>query len=461
MDAAITALAFTLAITVRRWMTQWRTDVFPPFDALWTHAWLYVMLIPLWVFLLDFAGFYQHRMIRKPAVMLRLLARANLFGLVLTFFILYVLKIKHIPRVLVLLFAAFHIVLMWLKELLIQRFEPLWTERLNLVLVGRPAELEGFRKKFAQMPSWKVRVLGMLVPATAREEDAGGGTTAPEQPPVLGTTEELRDLLHRESVDCVVLSPSREHFDEIQKTIELCETEGVEVWLSAEFFRTRIASAHVDELLDEPMLVFSTTPALSWALLLKRVMDAAGSLFLILLFAPLMLAAAAAIKLTSPGPVLFRQRRCTLHSRQFWMYKFRTMVTEAENLRSELQGRNEMNGPVFKIRDDPRVTRVGRFLRRHSLDELPQLFNVLVGQMSLVGPRPPVPSEVAKYESWQRRRLSMRSGITCLWQISGRNEVDFDDWMRLDLEYIDHWSLGLDMKVLLRTPVAVVKGTGF
>ena len=143
------------------------------------------------------------------------------------------------------------------------------------------------------------------------------------------------------------------------------------------------------------------------------------------------------------------------------MLKFRTMSADAEARREELQGQNEVTGPVFKIRNDPRVTPVGRILRRHSLDELPQLFNVLAGDMSLVGPRPPIPSEVGKYENWQRRRLSMKGGITCLWQVSGRNNLPFEDWMRLDLEYIDRWSLGLDIKILLATPLAVIRGTGF
>jgi len=175
---------------------------------------------------------------------------------------------------------------------------------------------------------------------------------------------------------------------------------------------------------------------------------------------PLLAAIALAIKLTSPWPVLFAQLRSGLNGRVFKFYKFRTMVENAEELKKDLEHRNEMSGPVFKIKDDPRVTRLGRILRKYSLDELPQLFNVLRGDMSLVGPRPPIPAEVVKYERWQRRRLSMKPGLTCFWQIGGRNEIDFGDWMTMDLRYIDNWSFRLDVIILLKTIPVVLFGRG-
>jgi exopolysaccharide biosynthesis polyprenyl glycosylphosphotransferase len=193
---------------------------------------------------------------------------------------------------------------------------------------------------------------------------------------------------------------------------------------------------------------------------IRRVMD----LLLTLILAPfaliVMALSAVLIKLTSPGPVLFKQERCGLNGRIFVMYKLRSMVDNAEQARSELEALNEMDGPVFKSSRDPRITAVGKILRRFSIDEFPQLYNVLRGDMSLVGPRPPLPQEVARYERWQRRRLSMKPGITCLWQISGRNEVSFQDWMKLDLTYIDNWSLLLDLKILLKTVPVVLLGRG-
>lgn len=455
LDALVTAVAFTLSLALRRGLTLWRPDLFLPFDALWQHAWLYLLLLPLWIIILESNGYYEHQFARSRLDSLRILFRANLIGIVAVFFLLYLLKVKHIPRILVIVFGVLDLVLLWLKDAIMRQVVPLWSSAARILLVGGPADLESVQRHLGQQPAWSVKVLGLLRPAHSALEEGSGG------PPVLGTTADLARVLHEHSVDSVLLAPGQQTFEEIQRLIQVCETEGVEAWLLADFFRTSIARAHVDQFQDRPVLVFRSTPTLSWALVMKRIMDIAGALLLLVLLSPLLLAVALAVKLTSPGPVLFRQQRCTLHGRIFTMLKFRTMVADAEQKRSLLEERNEVSGPVFKMRDDPRVTPVGRFLRRHSLDELPQLFNVLAGDMSLVGPRPPIPSEVAKYENWQRRRLSMRSGLTCLWQVSGRNNLSFEDWMRLDLEYIDHWSLGLDLEILVKTPLAVLRGTGF
>lgn len=194
---------------------------------------------------------------------------------------------------------------------------------------------------------------------------------------------------------------------------------------------------------------------------LKRLLDIVGSSVLLLFLAPVLLVIAVIVKLTSPGPIFYRWRVVGQGGRPFTSYKFRTMVQNADELKAGLLEKNEMGGPVFKMKDDPRVTAVGRWLRRYSLDELPQLWSVLKGDMSLVGPRPPLQSEYMHFAEWQRRKLSVKPGITCLWQVSGRNQVrDFDDWVRMDLEYVDNWSLWLDIKILARTALAVLKGTG-
>jgi exopolysaccharide biosynthesis polyprenyl glycosylphosphotransferase len=193
---------------------------------------------------------------------------------------------------------------------------------------------------------------------------------------------------------------------------------------------------------------------------LKRALDVLMAALAVLVLSPVLLLAALAVKVTSRGPVLFPQQRVGLHGRHFAMLKFRSMVVDAEALLAQLAAANEQTGPVFKMRRDPRVTLVGRFIRKFSIDELPQLVNVLKGDMSIVGPRPPLPSEVARYEAWQLRRLSVRPGLTCLWQVSGRNAVGFRDWMLLDLEYIDHWSLAEDLSLIVRTVPVVVTGRG-
>ena len=194
--------------------------------------------------------------------------------------------------------------------------------------------------------------------------------------------------------------------------------------------------------------------------MVKRLIDIITSAILLVLFSPLFAIVSILIKTTSKGPIFFRQQRVSYNGRQFSFLKFRTMIENAEELKKDLMELNEMDGPVFKIKNDPRTTKVGRFLRKTSIDELPQLINVLKGDMSLVGPRPPLPSEVLEYGLADRRRLSMRPGITCIWQVNGRNDISFEKWMELDREYIDNWSLGLDLKILAKTIPSVIRGSG-
>ena len=275
--------------------------------------------------------------------------------------------------------------------------------------------------------------------------------------------QELSQRLHDHSAYGVILSARHTYFEQIENVIKACELEGVEVWLVADFFATQISRTSVDELLGRPLLIFRTTPEASWHSLAKVVLDFFGSLILLVFIGswlfPLI---ALAIKLTSRGPVFFKQQRSGQNGRPFMLYKFRTMVTNAEQYQHELEAMNEMRGPVFKLTKDPRITPIGKFLRKYSLDELPQLWNVLRGDMSLVGPRPLPVDEVRRFSDLaHRRRLSVKPGLTCLWQIGGRNHIiDFKDWVRLDLEYIDNWSLWLDIKILLLTIPAVFRGTG-
>jgi exopolysaccharide biosynthesis polyprenyl glycosylphosphotransferase len=274
--------------------------------------------------------------------------------------------------------------------------------------------------------------------------------------------EALVEGIHRHSVGRVVLAFSKMDLDKVQRAIEACEVEGIEAWLSTEFIATSIARPSFATLGRRPMLVFRTTPDISWSLFVKNLIDRTGALVGLIALSPVFLATAIAVKLTSPGPILFRQRRAGLHGQPFEMWKFRTMCADAEQRKAELEVFNEMKGPVFKIQDDPRVTPLGRFLRRTSIDEFPQLVNVLRGDMSLVGPRPLPLYEVAMFErAVHRRRLSMKPGLTCLWQVRGRSSVtNFEDWVRMDLEYIDNWSLLLDVYLILRTIPTVLLGIG-
>jgi exopolysaccharide biosynthesis polyprenyl glycosylphosphotransferase len=276
----------------------------------------------------------------------------------------------------------------------------------------------------------------------------------------LGSVGHIRKALNAEPIDYAIFSVYRQDPAAVERAILACQERGIEIWLKPDFIQ-KITLSHVDYLESIPLFIFSFAPKSQFALLIKRIIDVVGSLAALTILAIPMLIITMAIKSTSKGAAIFKQKRIGLNGRRFIMYKFRTMQSESQQRKTELKLKNEMKGPAFKMKKDPRVTRIGCSLRKYSMDELPQLWNVLLGDMSFVGPRPPLPSEVNLYEGWQRRRLSMRPGLTCIWQVEGRNRIsDFEEWVKLDLKYIDTWSLWLDLKILLKTIPAVLKGTG-
>jgi exopolysaccharide biosynthesis polyprenyl glycosylphosphotransferase len=310
----------------------------------------------------------------------------------------------------------------------------------NVAVVGNDSAAHEFARTIERQDIWGLKLIGVFSRSDAQD---------------------LLESQGRGGVDELIIVVDRESLNEYTDTFLLCEELGVTARVVLNFFPHSIARMELHEFEGFPLLSFSTTPTNEVLMFVRRVLDVLLAGLILLIFGPLvMLPTAILIKLTSPGPVLFRQKRCGLNGRVFTMYKFRSMVDNAEQQRVELEVFNEMDGPVFKSSRDPRITTIGKIIRRRSIDELPQLLNVLQGHMSLVGPRPPIPQEVARYERWQRRRLSMKPGMTCLWQISGRNEVSFDDWMKLDLTYIDNWSLLLDLKILLKTVPVVLLGRG-
>lgn len=278
---------------------------------------------------------------------------------------------------------------------------------------------------------------------------------------IIESTQSLGYLIKSHIVDEVFYCKNDINQAEIRKIVHDCEEIGVVFRLQSAFFHMPTTKTHLSVYNNVPFLTFINTPVHKVAHQWKFVVDIVASFMILLIWSPILLLIAIVIKLTSRGPVIFKQKRVGLRGREFNIYKFRTMVQDAEKLRPMLEAQNEMDGPVFKIKKDPRITPIGRLLRKTGLDEVPQFFNVLKGDMSLVGPRPPLPSEVAQYERWQLRRLSMRPGITCIWQIApNRNNISFDEWMKLDLQYIDSWSLKIDFLLLLKTIQTVAKGSG-
>lgn len=270
----------------------------------------------------------------------------------------------------------------------------------------------------------------------------------------------VENILQSRVIDEVIFAISMQELARLEPVILHCANLGLKVRVQLEFLPAAYSRVYLEKFRDVELLSLSSTPESEALLFLKRVFDLVFAACSLVLLAPLMGMIAAAIRGTSPGPVLFKQTRCGLGGRRFTLYKFRSMINDAEQLKAELHQLNELDGPVFKLRDDPRITTVGRWLRRFSIDELPQLWNVVRGDMSFVGPRPAIPSEVDQYEPWQRRRLRMRPGLTCTWVLEGRNHLDFNRWIQLDLAYIDSWSLWLDAKIFFRTIPIVISGRG-
>ena len=278
---------------------------------------------------------------------------------------------------------------------------------------------------------------------------------------ILGDAVDIEGMLKEHVVDEVYIAGQRDaQHAEMQKVIGVCERFGIPFALPAAGFRFSRAQPQHKAATADGYIHYLSVRAKPVQRALKRAIDIFVSAAALMLLAPLLFVVGVLVKLTSRGQLLFRQVRVGQHGRQFNMLKFRSMVVNAEELKARLLAMNEQQGPVFKMKSDPRITGVGRFIRKFSIDELPQLLNVLRGEMSLVGPRPPIPSEVAKYEAWQRRRLSVRPGLTCVWQISGRNEISFEEWMYLDMQYIDHWSLQRDLELIAKTVPVVLTGRG-
>jgi len=326
----------------------------------------------------------------------------------------------------------------------------------SLVIVGGGARGRRFAAQIKRRQDLGYRLLGYVDtdPAFAGDEMTGA--------PWLGTIEDLPRIVANEVIDEVAIAlPIKSHYTQIETTVALLEEQGIAMHLLSDLFPQKLARSHSTDFNGLPIVTLDSAPRFSWRTEAKRILDLVGATFLLVVTGPIFIFAAIAIKLESPGPVFFIQERVGLSKRRFRMIKFRTMSVDAESRMKDLEHLNEKTGPIFKMRNDPRVTRVGRWLRKMSVDELPQLFNVLLGEMSIVGPRPLSLRDALRMEvAWQKRRFSVKPGLTCLWQVSGRSNLSFEQWMQLDLDYIDHWSLGLDASILLRTIPAIVLARG-
>ncbi len=429
----------------------------------------YIGLLPIllliWGGLLYYFGMYKFSCIRRVSEALLITFKTTLLGFILFGSYVFILRMQEDVSRLVIGFtfvtAAALIFLEKVALVYIFRVQSKWGIKFrstlivlrNILIAGTGKRARQFIELIDKNPDWGISIVGLVDMDTARKGEIINGHK------VVGTFNDIPEIIHKNVVDEIVFIVPHSCLNEIEEIMYFCESEGLTVNLAVDLFEFKFAKIKQTDLHGFPLLTFENTPGKLGHLILKRLFDFVFSGIALILLVPIFVIIAIIIKMTSKGPVFFRQERCSLHGRKFVLYKFRTMVIDAESRLKDILNYNEMEGPVFKMTNDPRVTKAGRWLRKFSIDELPQLWNVFKGDMSLVGPRPPIPAEVDNYDNWQRRRLGMRPGITCLRQISGRSKItDFNEWMRLDLEYIDNWSLGLDFKVLLKTiPVVLFK----
>jgi len=419
----------------------WGIDSFDKF------VWILAIIVPFGPYLLEKQGFYSYTLEKTVGKSLEQMGAAALQMFFLLAVAVIFLRLQIPSRSVPILFVLMAPVILLLRERVMLSY---YLRRVKsgaagerIILAGEKESMRAFLATFSETQRREIQVVEQI---DLKIDDI----------------ETLVTSMHLHSVGRVVLAFSRMELDKVERAIAACELEGIEAWLHVGFFYASGARPAFEFMARHPMLVFRMTPGVSWAMTAKNVMDRIISFGLLIVLMPVFLVVALAVKLTSSGPVFFCQRRSGLHGRPFNMWKFRTMCVDAEARRSSLEARNLMVGPVFKVDDDPRITPLGRWLRRTSLDEFPQLFNVLRGEMSLVGPRPLPIYEVEKFELLaHRRRLSMKPGLTCIWQVRGRNTVTrFDDWVRMDLEYIDNWSLGMDFHLLCLTVPVVLWGRG-
>jgi len=422
------------------------------------HIGIYINVLPfmlvIWGSLLYLFGVYESFRVKRITELLFIIFYSALAGFILFGGVLYILKIQDVSRTVITMALSLSFLFISIEKIVIRLFLRYIRIRGHnvrfLLVVGTGKRARRFAELVERHNGWGLRIAGFIDEDIKKTGELIGNYK------VIGSFEDVPKIVEDNVIDEVIFVVPRSWLTKIEKLIRFCELQGLKVTIAVDHFELNFSKLRQSEFDGFPFITFDA-PSYNFALLfVKRVFDLIVSGVALIIFSPIMAVLAISIKLTSKGPVFFKQDRSGLNGRKVVIRKFRTMIDGAESQRDSLLCLNEMNGPVFKIKDDPRLTGLGVFLRKTSLDELPQLWNVFKGNMSLVGPRP-LPIKENKYEPWQRRRLSVKPGITCLWQINGRNAInDFNEWVKLDLEYIDRWSLGLDFKILFKTIPAVL-----
>ena len=464
LDICITLAAFMSAYFLKK-------DILAePFRGLITgpnYQLIALLAVIIWYFSLTFFSVYAPFRTQSYYQILWKVIKASTAAMAMLSFAMYCLKITDVSRLMMGIFFVLNLFLLLLTKAVIytmlSHFRRKGFNFRNILIVGGRERARDVIKTVADHMGSGYRILGCI--GLYRYEV---GKTVVDGVKYIDTLEQLKNILLHQVVDEIIFALPLNLIKDVEKHIATAEELGVSVRILPDWqihqlmYKPINAHVQIGDFLNLPTIHLTTTPSENGELLLKNAFDYLGAVFLSILLLPFFPIIAGLIKLSSRGPVFFRQKRCGLNGRKITVFKFRTMAADAEDRRGQLESLNELDGPVFKIKKDPRIIPfLGTFLRKTGLDELPQLLNVLKGEMSLVGPRPPIPEEVEKYDFWQRRRLSMKPGITCLWQCTpDRNDVCFHDWMNMDLQYIDNWSLMLDFKILCKTAVVVLTGQG-
>ncbi|MBN1405387.1 MAG: sugar transferase [Candidatus Omnitrophica bacterium] len=460
LDIALIVISFIVAIISRELSMYHYLGIEQLVLTFNQYSWVLLIACPFIMVSLYASGAYGPLRFKPAYLTGWIIIRSFLITVLSLIFIFFIFKIYLVSRLFLAAFGIIGSILLASKKFLeIALLKFFRQKKLNvkyIVLVGRREDFEDIIKKITQVPEYGLEIVGLvsLENNTQESENQQAGLE------LYHGLNGLGKILKEKVVDYILFTGYKNNEKYMEQGLLLCEEHGVEVWLAADFFHMKIAHQDIDTFFDMPVIIFRSSPKFGLKLIIKRLIDIVISSALLILSIPLLLFITAAIKLETRGPAIFTQKRTGLNGRIFTLYKFRSMVSQAEQHKQELERFNEMSGPVFKITKDPRVTKIGLVLRRMSLDELPQMYNILKGDMSLVGPRPLPDYEADKLAGWQRRRLRMRPGLTCIWQIKGRSSVDFYKWMEYDLEYVDHWTLGLDFYILFKTFFVVFSGKG-
>jgi exopolysaccharide biosynthesis polyprenyl glycosylphosphotransferase len=462
-DAVTTAFSFVVAY----FGLIWARIIFPrapigrDIEITFDLYWKIIVFSIIWVIIFTKLGAYTYQRFTSIRREIKLVAKTSLIGTLILFAAIFILRFEYIPRTYVGIFLILNFVSLAGEKIVVfnvaKRIRKKGKDRKKILVVGSGVQTKHFIETVEKNLEWGLDVIGLVAEDRFMSEKELYGKK------ILGATKEMEEILHRNQVDEVIMCASGNELGrlEFEEVLETCEREGVQIRINSDFFGRFAKLVTIDQVYGCPIISFAAIPNNEWSLYLKRFNDLLVSGILLTILSPFFLVIAILTKLTSEGPIFYEWNVVGFNKKPFRSWKFRTMINNADAQKETLMVLNEMKGPVFKIKNDPRITKIGKFLRKFSLDELPQLWSVFKGDMSLVGPRPAFPHELARYESYHRRKLSIKPGITCLWQVNGRNVInDFNEWVKMDLEYIDNWSIWLDFKILLKTIGVVLIGTG-